>query len=175
MPFRRAARLDSTREAEDEEESISRLLRRLGNDTAELVQAEIALAKLEVRELVRQAALDGAKLGAAAAVAFLGLLALLAWAILALGDVLGGRHATAALLVGLLLLIVGAVLAVAGRKGLQRAGKPQATLRSLEKDRQLAREHLRSAKEEWHRSRDAAPAPLPRSPVNPSIPGPNDE
>lgn len=164
MPFRRS-RIPESAGVVEEEASIIRLLRRLGSDTAELVQAEIALAKLEMRELLRQAAIDGAKLGAAAAVGFIGLLALVAWGILALGDVLGGRHATAALIVAAVLLIVAAALAMAGRKGLKRAGKPQATLRSLEQDRQLAREQLRSVREELQRPRPETAAALPKTPV----------
>lgn len=163
MPPRRSSELDRT--SETDEASISRLLRRLGSDTAELVQAEISLAKLEVRDLVRQAALDGAKMGAAAAVGFLGLLALVAWAILALGNVLGGRHATAALIIAVVLLVIGAALGIAGRKGLQRTGKPQATLQSLERDRQLAKEQLRSVKQELQRPRPEPAVPLPDTPA----------
>ena len=173
MPFRRSAGPDSMPHTDDQA-SLSSLLRRLGTDTAELVQAEIALAKLEVREMVKQAALDGAKMGAAAAVGFLGLLALLAWAILGLGDLLGGRHATAALIVAVVLFIIAALLAAAGRKGLQRAGKPEQTRRSLEQDRQLARDHLRSVREELQRPREEPAGTLPGNPVTPSLQGRND-
>ena len=114
-----------------DEASITTLLKRLGAETGELVRAEVALAKLEFREIARQAAKDGAKLGAAGALTFVGVLALLAWAILGLGDLLGGRHGTVALILGLLLVSIGLLLARSGKKGMARNGPPEETMDTI--------------------------------------------
>lgn len=160
MPFRRGAQADPFEE-EGEGASIRVLLRRLGSETGDLVRAEIELAKLEVRDMVRQAALDGAKIGAAIALAFVGGLALVAWAILALGDVLGDRHATAAAIVGVLLLVVGALLARAGKKGMERGVRPENTMTSLKEDGRMAAGQLRHMKQELRRAPAEQAARLP--------------
>lgn len=161
MPFRRGAQADPVEE-EGDGASIRLLLRRLGSETGDLVRAEIELAKLEVRDVVRQAALDGAKIGAAIALAFVGGLALLAWAILALGDLLGDRHATAALIIGVVLLVVGVLLARAGKKGMERGMRPASTMTSLKEDGRMAAEQLRQMKQELGRVRAENAARLPR-------------
>jgi hypothetical protein len=128
--------------------SISGLLKRLGNETGELVRAEVALAKLEFRELARQAALDGVKVGAAAALALVGAIALAAGGVLVLGDVLGGRYAVAALLIGLVLLVTGALLARSGIRSMARSAGPGGALTSLRQDGQWAAGELRSLRQE---------------------------
>lgn len=128
--------------------SITGLLKRLGNETGDLVRAELALAKLEFRELARQAALDGVKLGAAAALAVVGAMAVVAAGVLALGDVLGGRYALAALAVGIVLLVVGGLLARWGIRSMARAAGPGRALTSLRQDRQWAAGQLREFRQE---------------------------
>ena len=128
--------------------SITGLLRRLGNETGELVRAEIALAKLEFRELARQSALDGVKIGAAVALALVGATALVAGGVLALGDVLGGRYALAALGMGIVLLVVGGLLARSGIRSMSRAAGPGGALTSLRQDRQWAAGQLREFRQE---------------------------
>lgn len=125
--------------------SISGLLKRLGNESGELVRAEVALAKLEFRELARQAALDGMKVGAAAALALVGAIALAGAAILGLGDVLDGRYGIAALLVGVVLLVTGALLAWSGARSMARTRAPVASLRE---DGQWAAGELRGLRQQ---------------------------
>ncbi|NJD09281.1 MAG: hypothetical protein FIB01_02175 [Gemmatimonadetes bacterium] len=128
--------------------SITSLLKRLGNETGDLVRAEVALAKVEFRELARQAALDAVKVGAAGALALVGAMALVASAVLGLGDILGGRYAVAALVVGLVLLVVGGLLARSGIRSMTRASGPGSALTSLREDRQWAAGELREFRKE---------------------------
>lgn len=128
--------------------SMTGLLKRLGNEAGELVRAEVALAKLEFRELARQTALDGVKVGAAAALALVGVVALVSAGVLALGDLLGGRYALAALLVGLVLLVVGGLLARSGIRSMARAAAPGAALASLKEDRRWAAGELQGLRQE---------------------------
>lgn len=129
--------------ADEDDDSIRLLLRRLGSDTESLLRAEVALAKLEFRELAQDAALDGAKIGAAVAVAFVGGLAIVAWLVLALGDVLGDSYGIAALIVGAVLLLTGGLLARSGMKGLKRGKAPRETVESLQKNKEWAERELR--------------------------------
>lgn len=140
MGFRGRAGADPVTGEDDA--SIRLLLRRLGTDTETLLRAEVALAKLEFRELARQAALDGAKIGAAVAVAFVGGLAIVAWLVLALGDVLGDSYGIAALLVGIVLVLAGALLARSGMRGLQREKGPKETVATLQEGKQWAQREL---------------------------------
>jgi len=128
--------------------SITGLLKRLGNETGDLVRAEVALAKLEFRELARQAALDGVKVGAAAALAMVGVAALVAAGVLALGDVLGGRYALAAVAVGVVLLVVGGLLARSGIRSMARVAAPGGALTSLKENRRWAAGELQDLRQE---------------------------
>jgi hypothetical protein len=126
--------------------SISSLLKRLGNETGDLVRAEVALAKLEFRELAGQAARDGVMIGVGLALALVGALALAAWGVLALGELLGGRHGTAALLIGAVCLLAGALLARSAVRRLGQAAAPAETMASLQQNRAWAARELRGLK-----------------------------
>jgi len=139
--------------------SISGLLKRLGNETGDLVRAELALAKLEFRELARQAAVDGAKVGAAAALALVGVLALAAAAILALGDALDGRYGLAALAIGIVLLAVGGLLAWSGIRSMAGTRGPAATRATLRQDREWAARELRDFRKELGEGGEAPDRP----------------
>lgn len=143
MPFRRKEPMASD---SSESTSISSLLKRLGAESGELMRAELALAKLEMREIARQAAIDGAKVGAAAALAFVGALLLAAAAVIGLADLIGDRYALASLSLGLLLFGIGGLLARSGIRGMGRPKTPEDTMASLREDGRLAAEHLRQLK-----------------------------
>ena len=129
------------------EPGLTALLRQLGNDSSALLRSEIDLAKLEAQEMMRAAAADGAKLGAAAAIAGVGGLALVASLILALGHVLGDHYASAAAIVGIVFVGVGAILARRGVKGLKSGAlKPDATIQTLQEDKQWAATEVRELK-----------------------------
>ena len=127
--------------------SLTTLLRQLGTDSSALIRSEIALAKLEAQEMARTAALEGAKVGAAIALATVGGLALVAWLILALGDVFGDHYATAAAVVGIVFLLVGGILAKKGVDGLKSGHmKPDDTIRALQEDKRWASQQVQEFK-----------------------------
>jgi hypothetical protein len=127
--------------------SLTALLRQLGTDSSALIRSEIALAKLEAQEMARTAALEGAKVGAAIALATVGGLALVTWLILALGDVMGDHYATAAAVVGVVFLVIGGVLAKKGVDGLKSgAVKPDDTIRTLQEDKRWASQQVQEFK-----------------------------
>ncbi len=137
---------DTTRTGEP---GVTALLRQLGTESTALLRSEIALAKLEAKEMAREAALEGVKVGAAIALAVVGGLAIVAWLILGLGNLLGDHYATAAAIIGFLFLAVGGVLANRGVKGL-RSGvlKPDETLQTLQEDKRWAAKKLKEFKSE---------------------------
>jgi len=128
--------------------SFTSLLKRLGSETGELVRAEVALAKLEFKDLAAQTARDGLKVAAALALALVGALAVTAWGVLALGELLGGRHATAALIIGLVFLITGGLLARSAVRSLGRAGESSEAITSLRQNRDWAAGELHDLKAE---------------------------
>jgi uncharacterized membrane protein YqjE len=132
-----------------EEPHVRDLLKQLAGDGSELIRNEMALAKLEMREMARELAADSAKVGMAIGIALSGALVLLAAAVIGLGHVLDGRFGLAALIIGVVMLAAGALLATAGMKRLRdMPRRPEQTVRSLERDRQWARREIREFKEE---------------------------
>ncbi len=135
---------DTTRSGEP---GVTTLLRQLGEDSSTLIRGEIALAKMEAQEMFRVAALAGVKVGAAIALAVVGGLAIVTWLILGLGNLIGDHYATAALIVGVLFLAIGAVLANRGMKGLRSdALKPGETIETLQEDKAWAVQELQQFK-----------------------------
>lgn len=131
----------------DAEPSLGELLRRLSTDTGELVRQEMQLAKAEVRQTGATLARDGARIGVAIGLALAGVLALGAFAILALGAMLD-NYWLAALIVGVVLLAIGGVLGTSAIGDIkQRAGLPQ-TADSLREDAAWAKQEARAVKRE---------------------------
>jgi membrane protein len=114
------------------ERPLGELVRELSRDAAHLARQEIALARAEVRQNVRAAARDTALIVAGGTIAALGGLVLLAALVIAAGDLLGGRYALGALLVGLALLAIGGGAALAGvRKARAARLAPETTIETL--------------------------------------------
>jgi hypothetical protein len=133
----------------NQESQVRDLLKQLAGDGSELVRNEIALAKLEMRDMARELAVDSAKLGTALGLALSGGLVLMAAAVIGLGHLLGGRFGLAARIIGAVMLLVGAILARGGINGLRNMPrKPEQTAASLRRDKQWARHELREFKEE---------------------------
>jgi uncharacterized membrane protein YqjE len=122
-----------------EEAPLGDLLRRLGEDAGVLVRDEIALAKLELRESLKDYAQDAAKLAVAAGAGLVGALSLTAFLIIALGDLMD-NYWLSALLVTVVLLVTAAVL---GKRALAHMKRnslaPEETVRTLKDDKQWAR------------------------------------
>jgi high-affinity K+ transport system ATPase subunit B len=142
----RIVRTDDGRGVSDEPQ-MRDLLKQLAGEGTDLVRNEISLAKLEMREMAREVALDSAKLAAALGLALIGVLALLAAAIIGLGNLLDGRYALSALIIGVIMVAIGGVLASAGIKGLKNVPQPDATKRSLQRDKEWATVEAREFKE----------------------------
>jgi hypothetical protein len=142
----RIVRTDGGRGVSDEPQ-MRDLLKQLAGEGTDLVRNEISLAKLEMREMARDVALDSAKLAAALGLALIGGLALIAAAIIGLGNLLDGRYALSALIIGVIVVAIGGVLASAGIKGLKNVPQPDATKRSLQRDKEWASREAREFKE----------------------------
>ena len=124
------------------------LLKQLANEGSELFRNEMSLAKLEMRDMAREVALDSAKLGSALGLALIGGLALVTAAIIGLGHLLDGRFGLSALIIGVLFLVVGGFMAKAGIDGLKERSGPEQTIQSLKRDKEWARREVREFKEE---------------------------
>ena len=130
-------------------ESLSELVRQLGDDGARLLRQEVALARLELRQMVAGLLKDLVGLAVAGTLAVLGGLALTACLILVLGRfVFAGDYWLGALVVGGLFLIAGGIWALAAARGIGQNLKPGATLHSVREDVDWARREARDFKRE---------------------------
>ena len=133
------------------EPSLGELLRRLTTDTGELVRQEVSLARAEMREVGSRVARDGTKIGIALGLALAGVLALTAFLVIALGDLVG-NYWLGALIVGLVLVGVGAFMAKSAVDDVKRRGvMPQQTVATLKEDAAWAKEEAREVKRELTR------------------------
>lgn len=120
--------------------SLATLLRSLADDTTTLVTKELALARTEVGRSIDsvKAAVAGLVTGAVVLVAGLGLL--LVAVVYALVEVADMQRWTAALLVGGVVTVIGAVLVSGARSKLSASNiVPERTVQSLQKDQELVR------------------------------------
>jgi len=99
--------------------SIAELVKQASEQTAELVRKEIRLAQLELSDKAKHAGIGLGMFGAAGLIAFFGLGALVATAVLALATAMDAW--LAALVVAVVLLAIAAMTALAGRKETEHA------------------------------------------------------
>jgi xanthine/uracil permease len=133
------------------EPSLGELLTRLTTDTGDLVRQEVALVRAEVRQVGSTLARDGTRLGIALGLALAGALAVTAFLVIAIGDLLN-NYWLGALVVGLVLLAVGAVLARSAIADVKRRGlTPQQSVASLKEDAAWAKQESREVKRELTR------------------------
>jgi hypothetical protein len=124
------------------ERSIGALLSDLARDTSFLIRQEIALAKAEITRAIANLGTGIGLLAAGALVAFVGLIFLCLAAVYALTLVL--PNWAAALIVGGVVLALGAGLALIGKRKLSSDKLiPRRTLRSLKDDAEWAKEQVR--------------------------------
>ena len=134
--FRERAEQRNT-EARDYD-STPRLLRRLMNDVGTLFTQEAALLKAEMGRSIGEMKAATISLAMGGAVLFLGLIFLLLAAVYALSNVLDPW--LAALIVGGVVTLVGAIMLVTGRSKLQpTAIAPRRTADALRKDTQMVK------------------------------------
>lgn len=132
----------------DNEPPIRDLLKQLAAQSTDLVRGEVALAKLELRDMARDMALASAKVAGALVLVLAGALALLAAAIIGLGNLLNGQYALSALIISIIALVIGGILARAGIAGLKNPSMPDQTVASLKQDRVWAGREAREFRDE---------------------------
>lgn len=125
------------------ERPLGELMRDFTEDATHLVRQEIALAKTEIEQRSAAYTRSAALVGAAAVVALAGIGALTAFLIAALDEAM--PLWLAALIVGVVLLAIGGLLALAGRERLRTAPKPvpERALQGIKEDVRVAREGVR--------------------------------
>ena len=125
---------------------IGELLKELSQETTTLVRQELDLAKAEMAQKGKQAAVGAGMFGGAGVTALLGLAALTAAAIAALDAAM--PLWLAALIVGLVWLVVAGVLALQGKRKVQAATPPvpQQTQESVKEDVEWAKSRAKSGK-----------------------------
>ena len=148
----RRVETDGAGPSSGEEMPLSQLLRELAVDARRLVRDEIGLAKLELGQTARSAATDGALVGAGALVASLGVACLVAALVVGAGVLLGSYWMSSAL-VGVVLVVGGAVSV---KKGLERVRSvrvaPEQTIDTLRDDVAWAGDEVRAMRRDWSRS-----------------------
>ncbi len=125
-----------------DERSLGELFSELARDTSTLVSQEITLAKTEMTQKASRVGKDVGFLAAGGAVAYAGLLAILAGVIVLLGQVI--PMWLSALLVGLVVAGVGYFLIRKGLDALKREDlAPRQTIETLKEDQQWAKDQTR--------------------------------
>jgi xanthine/uracil permease len=130
-------------DAQRDERSLGQLFGDLSRQLSTLVRQEIDLARTEVTTKAGAASRDAAMLGAGGALAYSGLLVLLAAVVLLLIEV-GLDEWLSALIVGIVVLGVGGFLIMRGREGLQKADlAPKRTIETIKDDAEWAKERIK--------------------------------
>ena len=113
---------------------LSQLLKDLMFNCSALVRSEIKLAAAEARQNAMQASRGFARAAGFFGIAYFGAIALLAFAILGLGDLLQGRYWLSSLLIGLILGVPGILLGLRALRGLSPESALATTRASLHED-----------------------------------------
>lgn len=130
-------------DARRDERSLGDLFGDLSRQLSTLVRKEIDLARTEVTSRARAATQDAALVGAGGALAYAGLLVLLAAVVLLLIDT-GLEPWLAALLVAVVVMTSGVALAWRGREGLRTTSlAPERTIDTLKEDAAWAKEQIK--------------------------------
>jgi uncharacterized membrane protein YqjE len=125
-----------------EDRPLGELFTDLVQDTGTLVRQEVQLAKAELTQSAAQAGKAVGFIAAGGLVAYAGLLAIIAAVILLLWHN-GMADWTAALLVGVVVVVIGVVLLMRGRTMLQSESlAPQRTVQSLKADTAMVKEQV---------------------------------
>jgi uncharacterized membrane protein YqjE len=121
-------------ERTDEDRSVGELVQQLSNQTSTLVRQELKLAQTELQEKGKRMGIGAGMFGGAGIVALYGVGALIAAAIIGLATLL--EPWIAAVIVGAVLLAVAGVLALIGRKQVERGTPPvpQEAIESAKRD-----------------------------------------
>lgn len=125
------------------EPSLGELFRDLSRDTGALVRHEVALARAEMTQKLTQLARETISLAAGGALAYAGLLALIATIIIGLNVNMGLSLLSAALVTTLVVLGIGGFFIVKGLQNLKRLDiMPRQTLTTIKEDVSWARRQI---------------------------------
>jgi uncharacterized membrane protein YqjE len=118
----------------DDDRSVGELVGRLSQQTSTLIRQELQLAQAELQEKGKRFGIGAGMFGGAGMVALYGVGALVAAAIIGIGTLL--EPWLAAVVVGVVLLIVAGVLALIGRRQVERGTPPlpQQAIESAKRD-----------------------------------------
>jgi hypothetical protein len=129
-------------ERHKDERSLGDLFAELATETSTLVRQEVQLAKTELTQKVTSAGKDAGMIGAGGALAYAGLLAIIAAVIIGLGHLIG--MGWSALIVGLVVVGIGYVLIQQGLNALKRVDPaPRQTIATLKDDIAWAKEQTK--------------------------------
>ena len=124
-----------------DDRSLGELFSELSRQTSTLIRQEVALAKVEMKQKGAEAGKDIGMMAAGGALAYAGLLALIATAIIVLANVM--EWWLAALIVGLVVVGVGGMLIQRGMSALKQSGMaPEQTIATLKEDTEWAKRQL---------------------------------
>ena len=125
-----------------DERSLGDLFSDLSRETTTLVRQEVQLAKAELTQSATEAARGIGMLVAGGAVAYAGLLFLLLAIVFGLIEA-GWDPWLSALVVGLVVVVIGAVLVLRARESLKPANlAPRRTVETLKEDQEWAKEQI---------------------------------
>jgi uncharacterized membrane protein YqjE len=124
-----------------DEQPIGELFSELSGNLQTLMRKEVELAKVEATEQAKRAGKAGAMFGAAAVAGFLGALLVLFAVAWGLAEAI--PTGLAFLAVGLLVLVIAALCAVAGKKKAAEIRPPKQTVQTLKQDVQVAQTSLK--------------------------------
>jgi hypothetical protein len=126
------------------EPSLRILFRQLAEESGTLVRQEVALAKTEMTDNFRSFARGAVLIGVGVGLLTVGLLVLVAFAVIGLGALLGGEYWLSTLLVGGTLAFVGGITFLLGKRGFAGDSlKPAVTSQTLRENRDWAAAELR--------------------------------
>ncbi len=125
-----------------DDRSLGDLFAELTHETSTLVRQEVELARVELSQKVSRVGKDAASLAVGGALAYAGLLAIVAAVILGLGEA-GLPWWLSALLVGVVIGGIGYLLVDRARSAIKEADlAPRRTAETLKENREWAKEQL---------------------------------
>lgn len=118
----------------NEDKPIGDLVRQLTEQSSTLIRQELRLATAELQEKGKHAGVGAGMFGGAGVVALYGVGALIAAAIIGIGTLI--EPWIAAVIVGVVLLVIAGVVALLGKKQVEQAtpAKPERALDSVQRD-----------------------------------------
>lgn len=125
----------------EEERGLGELFGELTEEARRLLHQEVALAKTEMTEKAAAAAKNGAAIAAGGLVAWTGVQILLAAAVIGLGMAIG--YGWSALIIGVLVVIAGAVMLMVGINKLKRMSLvPEKTATQIRETKQWMKRQI---------------------------------